>query len=136
MPKKVRKYVIRTDDDKRAAVAAVRGGESRAEVAARLGVPWSLVDAWCKKFAPGESLQHGKPGKPASKANGLAKTGDPPGLTPQALFTSRVNRAIVSLRQAYDEVKRMERQGKIKGPDRAHTLAYMALLELQGDNSL
>lgn len=72
----------------------------------------------------------------SAKANGKANGHTDPGMTPERLFTSRVNAAIVNLRQAYKEVRRMEAEGKIKGPDKAHSLAYMALLDLQGDNAI
>lgn len=123
---------------KREAVEAFIGGQTRASVCEAHKLAPSLLDYWRKQYDAGELGEKLAKSKVRGRANG--KHHDEPDaiearrLTPEALFTSRVNRAIVLLRQAWQEVRRMEAQRKIKGPDKAHSLAYVALLELQGDN--
>lgn len=121
------KYPVAT---KRAAVEAVLAGERPMNVVAKYGLPTSLLYQWRKKYEAGDYGPKGKH-KGRGRGNGVDAS---EGRTPEVLFTSRVNQAIVLLRQAWKEVKRLEEQHKIKGPDKAHTLAYVALLELQGDN--
>jgi len=126
---------------KRNAVEAVNAGESIRSVSQRLKLAQSVLSRWCRRYhAEGLDGLYRKNAKRKGKAKAKANGQDPAPdaiearLTPEALFTSRVNRAIVLLRNAWQEVKRLEGQHKIKGPDKAHSLAYVALLELQGDN--
>lgn len=74
-------------------------------------------------------------GKAAAKLNGHDAGADAStGMTPEAMFQSRVHEAIVLLRQGEREVERLKQQRKIKEPDTAHLYAQLALRKLQGDN--
>jgi transposase-like protein len=118
-----------SEETRREAVeASMSGNESIEEVAKRFKISRGQLYTWRMKWNREQPKAKGA----KAKANGAH---EPVRLTPEALFTSRVNRAIVTLRQAQREVQRLVAERKIKAPDKAHLLALLALLELQGDNA-
>ncbi len=124
-----------TEEERREAVQATLSGESIEAVAKRYKVPIASLYTWRMKYKR-EGGPLNKLAAKQGKAKSAKSNGDASAMTPEGLFTSRVNLAIALLRQAWKDVKRREREGKIKGPDKAHSQAYLALLELQGDDAL
>ena len=120
-----------------AAVEEVRAGAKVGAVLAKYNIVGSMLANWRHQHASGvlqKKLNGQLKGTLKGNGNGHAAEHVPlEGMTPEKLFNSRVQKAIITLRDAWKQVKEMEAAGKLAEPDTAHLLANLALKYLQGD---
>lgn len=128
-PRKPGRQGMPVDEEIRRQAVAELAESTGAEVAKKYGVSAASLYTWRKEFNA-TTKKRGTRALNGAAVNGVDASEADAGMK------GRVNKAIQLLRLAYKEVKRMESEGKLNGADKAHSYAYLALLELQGDNGL
>ena len=127
--------VVHSDETKLQAVKALVNGATPKELIAKYDIAHSVLYKWRHKLYKNGRFVDGTAAakSPKQRVAVELEPDESQGLTPEQLFGKRVQKAIITLRDAWKQVKEMEAAGKLAEPDTAHLLANLALKYLQGD---